>query len=1169
MKLINFQQTTGNGFNDTRQVMPLFKMIVVSLVVLTVAGRADCFASTDRSQFSDDRIYGTVVTADGQPAINADVVLGHREQYGNAPLKFTKTDKDGYFEFPGALPEYVPFELSVYQKGSALTHYFRNPEQPQHAMPVNIQLNKARPVTLHIRRPDGGPLKSGTIACKDIGFFLSMSIGNGDAFKLLPGCTVTNGKATLDWMDEYTYAEFEIQTEEFGNQRFRLDGLSDRVTIRMQPLCTLRGKVIDAGNFGSFENVKLDVYSRTQYKQTSSIERDTFSRLTIDVNPDGTFESNQLTAGLVAIEHPRSATTRYYFPESISQNVYGNPTVTPDAPLSLDLTLKRKILVTGSVVDLRGSPLSKTTVTLMGGVITNKNGEYSAYCPPGHHFASVIRAPAPYLRSTNPNSRITVPDDVVEFEVEPIRLKKAVPISGRVVDEQGNPVPDATVYSRWSERHDESVYPRGDSCRSDAEGNFVLKQTDGDHSAELYALAGEQAFKEKVTVVAGADRDVVLKVFKSERLSAKGQVVDENGEPVRRARIEMYQGSDLSGSQKLFEGKRFILTDENGKFETPICLNRFNDHSVRVHAIGYKSLVTEYRVPPDSDQWDVGKLVINRIAEIRGIVQDMSGNPVQGAKVWSYQVASAVSRNERVATVTDEQGNFVLSNISPDAPFYFIEHPEYRFTGSRMPKLDEAQLIKLAGINQLSNERPLIMRNLPVEEQYGLQSELMQLVAPEQPDRKTDNWFGAMLGQLAQTQPDLAAKYIPKISTQRAKVRVLFAIGEFSEGLALIRSTGDEYAYNSLIGFTKLPNLSVEQKRQMLREASSMLNSASSPDSLITGAAKLIMAYRSLGEMDAANRLISKYKDRATNTELSDLAMMRFAAALAPIDPDAALKILDAVDDTESRRIARYDVLEQSAYGGFECVRKVVSSFEEPIEAARVLPGACLQLAKLDPNKTITFVDEFVDNNWPMYKAACYRCIIEQISESNPVRARQLLREAFHLLEDPRNQSIHLPVRLLMLAEKIDPESMSEYWWQVIVCCGGPANRMTIFEPLEIGEQERQKDIAVMLAAFDRFPELQSEIIESMFEFWESTPIVKDQAVLQIGESFAAMAIYDPQRAIKLVRQWRQEGAPNLIRQRVIPCRQIIHIITADNQTFKDTLTFQIYGPLIGDPQYD
>jgi len=117
-----------------------------------------------------------------------------------------------------------------------------------------------------------------------------------------------------------------------------------------------------------------------------------------------------------------------------------------------------------------------------------------------------------------------------------LRLRRGGTISGRVLDENGEPVPAGVYVSATANEHRKSLDPLGDRPRTKTkeDGTFVMHGV-GDLTFRLYAGAsGNTGYlyvrTEASKVVRPGTRDLVLRVTRT--VSFSGRLVDRNGRPV-------------------------------------------------------------------------------------------------------------------------------------------------------------------------------------------------------------------------------------------------------------------------------------------------------------------------------------------------------------------------------------------------------------------------------------------------------------------------------------------------------------------------------------------------------------------------------------------------------------------------------------------------------------
>lgn len=323
------------------------------------------------------------------------------------------------------------------------------------------------------------------------------------------------------------------------------------------------------------------------------------------------------------------------------------------------------------VLDARGRPLSGARVSLnpvvpgtpspperVDGLMTDAAGEVrlTPRLDPGQSPFVVITAegyrPLHWTLELLPGERRRV-------DVKP---RPSVPVSGRVVDTRGQPVPGAEVVGRGDSDYGQT--------RTDAEGRFLLPELAPGPVALTVSLQGQALVSEQV-VAPRADVELSWKA------SALGvQVRDERGQPLPGAQVRVQSLPEVATPVWV----DLPATDAEGKTESGLL--RPGPARVLAHwkREGF-SWVTSREVSLADGQRHTVVLAFEGIRvrpPVTGRVTDEKGRPVPGADVVATPLTSpdpgslvalfqSESMSEQSHTLSDAQGRFTLKGLREGA----------------------------------------------------------------------------------------------------------------------------------------------------------------------------------------------------------------------------------------------------------------------------------------------------------------------------------------------------------------------------------------------------------------------------------------------------------------------------------------------------------------------
>jgi len=228
--------------------------------------------------------------------------------------------------------------------------------------------------------------------------------------------------------------------------------------------------------------------------------------------------------------------------------------------------------------------------------------------------------------------------------VEPIPMKQSSQAIGRVVDEAGNGVANATIDCEYKVNRFSQVTP----LFSDRDGYFQFPGIPPRVAVKLTARAVSMGTKEPVSVRLRDDARPALVAVPLPSVFYTGQIVDSSGKPVAGAQVEVRKatvseaeafGGEDRMPANLFESEQF-LADGGGRFVTGSTLDWNQDTSLEVNAIGFEPYYGSWRTrtpaESDGDQVSFSTIRLTR-APIGKMVQvevvDQHDQPVESCRV--------------------------------------------------------------------------------------------------------------------------------------------------------------------------------------------------------------------------------------------------------------------------------------------------------------------------------------------------------------------------------------------------------------------------------------------------------------------------------------------------------------------------------------------------------
>lgn len=293
---------------------------------------------------------------------------------------------------------------------------------------------------------------------------------------------------------------------------------------------------------------------------------------------------------------------------------------------------------------------------------TDAEGRFSSWSAPGEASAVIRHAPVEYLLPSPGDGRGQ--GSFSSDEWARIELNRAARIVARVIDEQGEPVPQARLdIQRASITRIGAWAPM--PTETDQLGRFTVVQLEPSEPVFLRARSATAA-SETPLIVVPSEIDGPLDVVVSEKRACRlsGQVVDRQGRPVPGTKI-LVTGTHHSQQANAYRSHR-SLSDQpvpvlaDGSFETE-ALWPGDDYQLQVTAPGFGDLQTTSVHGEPGKPHDFGPLTLDAFATFAGQVVDAAGRPAPHAEVRiALPPGSPQANGGLIGLNCDDEGRFEL-----------------------------------------------------------------------------------------------------------------------------------------------------------------------------------------------------------------------------------------------------------------------------------------------------------------------------------------------------------------------------------------------------------------------------------------------------------------------------------------------------------------------------
>jgi hypothetical protein len=233
---------------------------------------------------------------------------------------------------------------------------------------------------------------------------------------------------------------------------------------------------------------------------------------------------------------------------------------------------------------------------------------------------------------------------------------------GGRVTYQGEPVAGAMALTPA----DHKPGRRGITVRLDEDGRYqALLEGPGHYKAEVTDLQARRFVSATVPEVEFGNPDLPVDI-ELPGASVRGQVLDEEGQPVAEARVELFGRRTAGSGEGVQHLRRFWRSDEAGRF----AIEALGPGSWTIVASAgeQKSAPQTLDVPRDARVGGL-RLVLEEGGGVSGQVVDGLGRPAAGARLWiSVQPETAGEVLPPIGAVTDAEGRFQVQGVYEGRP---------------------------------------------------------------------------------------------------------------------------------------------------------------------------------------------------------------------------------------------------------------------------------------------------------------------------------------------------------------------------------------------------------------------------------------------------------------------------------------------------------------------
>lgn len=620
-------------------------------------------AKTETKTNAANEVAGKVVTADGKPAANVSVQWIERDPNNDISAKAVeKTDAQGNFRFPLPRPKLTE-NRSAYllaqtpdQGIGFVSVRFLIPNRT--TPPLILKLASTAVLRVGFVDPAGKPVphlsvRVAALLDRERNFLQVPEALNSRWMQK----TDAKGEAIFAGLPQGAEVRFALSDDRFAALTYldKVD-LTEQSTQQAKPIALKSGAII-TGRVTFAETGKPASGVRIS-AQSIGVGQGYGSALT---DAEGNYRIVNLAAGYYSV----TLQLRGDMEKNWTGRALEKVEATPGTPLTKqDMKIIRGVVLTGKVTDkISGKPIEGVMIGVYGparpqasagvqSATTNADGVYQLRVPPGSQYVYVMGIFSNRYEAPKKGNDLTLNEDKThtqDFALEPSVTVDIKPIRIRVVGADGKPAPNAqiTFYPLSTEEHGGSS---GETLEVGADGNVILEPPTP--SVRLRARQGAAATPKAITAQSGEEITLTLKP--NALVTLTGQVIDDNGKPVRNARVQVVEWWLDTG---LSSGGG-IPVDAQGRFTFA---NLFPDsgYSLKAHADGYGSNSTRHVNYSPGEIVKIEPMQLPRADSfVAGRVVDENGDPVSKQVVLLQGNSSKYQQ-----TVTDSQGKFRFEQL--------------------------------------------------------------------------------------------------------------------------------------------------------------------------------------------------------------------------------------------------------------------------------------------------------------------------------------------------------------------------------------------------------------------------------------------------------------------------------------------------------------------------
>lgn len=256
---------------------------------------------------------------------------------------------------------------------------------------------------------------------------------------------------------------------------------------------------------------------------------------------------------------------------------------------------------------------------------------------------------------------LEIPAKPNPLDLKDVRLEPAAAIEGRILNEDGEPIPGAEIgFYFSSEREAIEDHP---PAFAGPDGSFRLPDLPGGERYDLWVRADGYVQQRAPDVETPTPEPLRVHLRRAHTLTLR--VVDEEGKPVPGARLSRVEESSSLGPNGVSGSIGFDdlgRTDEQGLYS--IAGLEAGTVDILVETDAFQKRLIQGASISEAAPTGTLEVVLTRGAVLEGRVLDTDGTPIPGVSVSSYRENAEAFTGLKWAT-TDASGHYRLEGLAP------------------------------------------------------------------------------------------------------------------------------------------------------------------------------------------------------------------------------------------------------------------------------------------------------------------------------------------------------------------------------------------------------------------------------------------------------------------------------------------------------------------------